>query len=358
MSDNSPRPGTASSLGDADPFAAPTPTPRVRDITHDTYAADGSGAPVDKSEPFPCPCSCACGNNTEKTVAQITSPSAARYLRCEPCAQDSHFGPQWNPAPGHSIGLGPDDRVVVGDRGTSVTIRKYVPDPIDLEWERQAVEDLATERRNGARERWLMSLPERWQLPYDDGEELVREVEDRLTRLKSGNSVGTSLICFGPFGSGKTWVAYTYARAAVDRRLLWPKEIVIGTEAEIVEPLASAAAWDIAARMDDLLKPTLKMLMIDDVGTFSAYRNAEQRFAAFGKIVDWMYVHKRALVITTNKSLGTGGELEQWIGAPAYERLKSMAGQHQVYRDENKRGEMTAQWESEYQQMRAERGLD
>lgn len=345
MTDHMNRAGLPASLSDADAFAAlgPRPNPSRTPV----LPADDSGAR------FLCPCTCNCGNDTSHAQSDVTSPSAARHLRCGSCAAESHFGPRWNPTPNReTTGTSQHDEIRTGSRtGRIVAVRRHVPDPEEQQWHREAAEQLEAERRNTARDRWLSNLPERWQLPYDQNEALVPEVADRLNRLQKNQHVGTSLLCIGPFGSGKTWVAYTYARAAVDRRLLWPSEVRIGTEAEIVEPLANAG-FRIAEEMGKLFKPTLKMLIIDDVGSFSAYRNQQERWAAFGKIVDWMYVHRRALVITTNKSLGTGAELEQWIGLPAYERIKSMAGEKQVFRDENKRGEMTALWESEYQAMR------
>jgi DNA replication protein DnaC len=361
MDDNIQSAGLPASLADADPFGA-SPVPRSTTARTQPTTAPAS-APVEASSFVPCPCSCGCGNLTNKTYSEVESLSAAKHLRCESCGKAFHFGPRWiTDEPASNVTeTASADKVVTGERsGETFVIRERVIDPLDAEWERQVARQLEQERRDAARDRWLQGLPERWQLPYDDGEELVPEVEERLARLKDGRAAdhGTSLLCIGPFGSGKTWVAYTYARAAVDRWLLWPQQIRIGTEAEIVEPIAAASPWEVEAKMKELLKPTLRMLVIDDVGAFSTYRTPEARWAAFGKIIDWMYAHKRTVVITTNFTLGVGGELDKWIGTRPYERLKSMVGQHQVFRDEDKRSEMTLQWEAEYQAMKAKAGRD
>lgn len=347
MSDDFTTPALPASLAGADPFAAATPS------RHPQTQARPSAQSTEKvaGEKFPCPCACNCNNLTAMDSTEVASASAAKFLRCASCAQAQHFGTRWNPQPTPLVSsVAPQDEVKMGTRtNTPIAIRHRGVDEEQEAWQREAAQQLEQERRDAARDRWMQRMPERWRLPY----EKVDEVEERLARLKKRESVGTSLICFGPFGSGKTWVAHTYARAAVDQWLLWPSEILIGTEGDIVEPIANAG-FRIADEMAKLLKPNLKMLIIDDVGQMSTYRTAEDRWAAFGKVVDWMYAHRRTLVITTNLELGKGGELEKWMGAAAYERLKSMAGARQVFRDEDKRSEMTARWEADYAAMRNE----
>lgn len=350
------RPTLPASLVDADPFAAPRTGPQ--------RTPAGTPGPADTADAvkIPCPCACECGNDTDKTYSDVESLSAARFLRCASCAAAGHHGEKWMPedAPrAQRPSLPSTDREVTGARtGERFVIRQPVVDAEDDEWDREIARRLAKERREAAIAKWQASLPERWQLPYE-GEELVPEVEERLERLRLGNAGdhGTSLLCIGPFGSGKTWVAYTYARAAVDRWLLWPQEIRVGTETEILGPIALASPWEVAAKAAELLKPTLKMLIIDDVGTGN-FRNMDNQHAAYTQVVNWMYEHKRALVITTNKVPGSGKDLDKWIGPTAYERLKHMVGARQVFRDENKRAELTAQWEAEYQDILATRGRD
>lgn len=298
-----------------------------------------------------------------------------RFLRCTACAEAYHFGPRWTVDSTASVGLGKADHIVTGNNRlrkdnespiTFVVRHRYV-DPEDEASNKEIAQRLAIERRETAITRWLDRLPERWKLPYDEGEELVPQVEERLERLRSGKTHGSSLICIGPFGSGKTWVAYTYARAAVDRWVLWPQEIRVGTEAEIMEPIALASPWEVAEKSNELLKHSLKMLIIDDVGALGTYKNRDNRFATWTKVVNWMYEHNRTLVLTTNKTLGLEAGtppaehedlLVRWIGPTAYERLKHMVGAEQVFRDENKRSEMASRWEAEYQAMRAHKKID
>lgn len=354
-----------------DPFAAPS-TPsmnttakpaimRPEPTTPRPNRYQDPAASNDGAEFVPCPCVCNCGNRTDMTYATLASPDSARHLRCKSCGEQLHLGSRWTPERSTGAEIGSADRVATGGRtGNSFVVRAQpVTDPEEDAWNREIEERLANERRDQARDRWLERLPARWRKPYNDGEELAPEVEERLARFQSGQGGhGTSLMCIGTFGGGKTWVAYTYARAAVDRHLLWPQEITIGTEADIMEPLALASPWELTERSQELLKPTMKLLIIDDVGALGTYKNHENRFATWTKVVNWAYEHNRALVLTTNKTLGEGGELEQWIGPTAYERLKHMVGEHQVFRDDNKRAEMTALWEAEYQKVRvAQQGM-
>jgi DNA replication protein DnaC len=338
VTDDFSTPSLPRTLAGADPFGAPgRPGPVQQPVRRESNP---------DAQKYPCPCMCRCGNDTSLGADEVTSLAAAKHLRCAPCASKGHFGLQWNPDPNAMVSPHVEqDKVVVGKRGTTVAIRHHIESANEeqAQWEREAALELEQQRRDEARDRWMARMPERWRLPYEP----IDEIDERLVRLKNNETVGTSLICFGPFGSGKTWAAHTYARAAVDQWLLWPSEITIGTEGDIIEPIANAG-FRIGEVMDKILKPNLKMLIIDDVGQMSTYRSADDRWAAFGKVVDWMYAHRRTLVITTNLTLGKGNELEQWIGAAAYERLRSMAGAKQVFRDEDKRGEMTAKWEAEY----------
>jgi DNA replication protein DnaC len=350
-----------------DPFALPH-TPSGRNPILDRLEANAAqtGRPVRSGLPaqadatpgtnYPCPCVCLCNNHTNKKYSEVESFDAAKSLRCDECAQKSHFGPRWSPAGSHLAALGAADEVVTTKNGASFVIRRNHEDPEDEALNRQIAEDIATEQRTQARDKWLASLPERWRMPYRDGETLVPEVEERLSRLADGDAAahGTSLLCCGPFGTGKTWVAYTYARAAVDRRLLWPQEVRVGTEADIMEPIALAAPWEVSAKASGLLRPNLKLLIIDDVGALGTYKNEANRYATWSKVVNWAYEHKRAVVLTTNLSLGDGQELENWIGPTAYARLRHMVGRKQVFREQDKRAQMTAQWEAEY--LAAQRG--
>lgn len=340
MTDDFTTPAMPRALAGADPFAVPA-SPRHPDAQPARPAVDGDAAK------YPCPCTCGCGNDTALAAVEVTSTAAAKHLRCVECATKGHFGVRWNPDPNALVSPHvAQDKLVVGDRtGAPIAIRHHIQSANDeqAEWEREAAAELEQQRRDAAKQRWMERMPERWRLPYEP----IEEIDERVERLKNGQTIGTSLICFGPFGSGKTWAAHTYARAAVDQWVLWPSEILIGTEGDIIEPIANAG-FRIAEVMDKILKPNLKMLVIDDVGQMSTYRSHEDRWAAFGKVVDWMYAHRRTLVITTNLELGKEEALEKWIGAAAYERLRSMAGAKQVFRDEDKRGEMTAKWEAEY----------
>jgi DNA replication protein DnaC len=275
-------------------------------------------------------------------ASKVTSAAAATLLRCASCMSQGHL------ALGVKAGTVPTP--TKKRPAPPVAVRTLnVRSEEDRELDRMAAREAHAMRRAEAKARWDASLPEKFRRPLDDVQE--RAVQDRLERLRTGRgSHQTSLLTYGPYGSGKTWVGYSYARLAVEKNLLWPSEIVHGTEAEIMEPLAFASRWEMADRLKKFLNPRMKMLMIDDVGNMGRWPDVDTRHATYASVINWMWENNRALILTTNQRPGEGGELSQWIGTAAYERLRNMVGKDVVLRVGDKRAALTAQWEREYQE--------
>lgn len=337
----------AALAGQVDPFApATTPVRRTAHTDRPGRARSSAFAPADESgQMFPCPCSCECGNATTLLASKVTSAAAAKMLRCPDCAAQGHLSlpakAEAKPVPEAAAKAAP----------TKVVRPMRITDAEDAELDRIAAREAERMRRADAKAKFEASLPEKFRRPLDEVQE--KAVEDRLRRLADRRGRGDhqlSLHTYGPYGSGKTWVGYSYARCAVERDLLWPSEIVHGTEAEIMEPLVFAARWEIADRMKKFLNLRMKMLLIDDVGNMGRWPDVETRHATYASVVNWCWENNRALIMTTNLDLGPGESLEAWIGVAAYERWRNMIGRDPVFRVGNKRAELTAKWEAEYQE--------
>lgn len=333
-------------MGVADAFApAAVPAKRTTSVrsgkvgprSNAFAAADTSG------DLFGCPCSCGCGNDTTLLASKVTSAAAARMLRCVPCAKAGHLS---MPVVAGKVALDP---AAAAKAAVVPTVRPMaIYDAEDAELDRVAAREAQEARRAAAKVAFEASLPEKFRRPLDPEQEPA--VEDRLRRLASGRGGHQlSLLTYGPYGSGKTWVGYSYARCAVERNLLWPQEIVHGTEAEIMEPLVFAPKWEVADRMKALLNPRVKMMLLDDVGNMGRWPDVASRHATYASVVNWCWENNRALILTTNKDLGEGESLEAWIGVAAYERVRNMIGRDPVFRVGNERAARTAAWEREYQ---------
>lgn len=335
------------SAGGVDPFAAPaTPVAPRRPVSGPVPVGSSAFAPGDESGVmFACPCSCECGKDTTVAASKVTSAAAARMLRCPACIRAGHLGL-----------AAKKDTAPVADGAARKRPKPQVRvvsvyDEDDAELDRMAAREALAMRWAEATAKFEKSLPEKFRRPLDPVQE--QAVEDRLKRLEDPQGRGDhqlSLHTYGPYGSGKTWVGYSYLRCAVERRLVWPSEIVHGTEAEIMEPLVFAARWEIADRMKKFLNPRMKMLLIDDVGNMGRWPDVETRHATYASVVNWCWENNRALIMTTNLDLGPGESLERWIGVAAYERWRNMIGRDPVFRVGNKRAELTAKWEAEYQE--------
>lgn len=315
---------------EVDPFNVPHPANRPSVSAR----SQPVGAPVQVVDgQVVCGCVCGCGNPSDLPWSEKVSPTAARLLRCSGCLDSLH-------SPGAS--------------GRTVLLIDAV-DPLEAEWDKIAARESEADSRAAAKEAWATRLPEKWARPLDAEPDQEPAVLDRLNRLRTHTGRhGLSLMAVGPYGTGKSWVAYSYARLAVEQDLLWPSEIVMGTEAEILEPLAYAPFAEVTSQLKALLNPKHKMFVIDDIGKMARYPNDDQRRRIFGTVINWIDEHCAALVMTTNLTLGPEGELARYVGAVAYERIRVMVGGDVVFREQAKRAELTAQWESEYRASRPE----
>lgn len=370
VSDEVSRAGFPDSLAEvlaaADPFAGPAAPVRPGPVTGEPVAVAGDPAVVRPLRPapgskdvasegrYPCPCACGCGNDTEMPTSEVESWTAARALRCNSCAAAGHFGAAWNSeavvADTANRALLSGDHEVTGSRtGERIVVRSVVVDPEEAALDRQVAIEFEQRRREEALNRWLEKVPARFK--HATGDVIAPEVVERLDRLRDPNGVHfASLLVQGPTGGGKTWTAYQYALSAVQRSILWPQQIRIGTEQTLFEPYVCARPNDRPVRRAELLNDSVRMIVIDDVGTARfQFFTAEDRWSLWQDVVDWAYARDKALVLTSNLDMD---ELYEWLGERAYDRLKHMIGTEVMIREEPKRAETAHRREEAYQQQR------
>ena len=163
-------------------------------------------------------------------------------------------------------------------------------------------------------------------------------INSRVERIREGKLVHrNSLILIGELGVGKTWMGHAYIEALIREGLLQNNEVCMGTEINLLAPVAEAG-FNQPEEIKRLLNPIYKMYFIDEVGR-AAIRNPANRHAIWYALVNHAYVNHIPIIMTTN--CGTApveyvnpatnersktSELEAWIGDASLDRLRYMAG--------------------------------
>lgn len=167
-------------------------------------------------------------------------------------------------------------------------------------------------------EAWQSRLPAKFQHATTDHP----RVREALSRWSKGSTGTAGLVILGDTGLGKTWTALGYANTAIRQRLIRPREILYGTEAELLASVANGAFGDVEPNLRRLTDRRFKMLIIDDVGRGHWLRD-EMRQKLYALVMDAAWRDNKVVVITTNLDNDT---LENYIGTAAMDRVSSAAG--------------------------------
>ncbi len=198
--------------------------------------------------------------------------------------------------------------------------------------------DLKLKRLGNSLEEWARMVGPRFADAQIEDERIEKIIESKINKIETDGPLHrNSLLLSGKLGVGKTWVAYAYPRKLIARGLLYPANVIHGTETTLLTPLA-LAGFERPDKIMEMLKPSHKFFLIDEVGR-ATFRTPEIRHEIWYAIINHVYEHHIPLVLTTNMSTNDsryGNELENWIGEAAYDRLKNMADVI-VPSDENKR---------------------
>jgi len=175
-------------------------------------------------------------------------------------------------------------------------------------------------------------------------------VEERVERLRTNQGLHKTSIVFQgeEYGRGKTWNAFAYVNKLVHQGIFLPGQIYHGTESSTLAHIASSG-FEKGKMMSQLIGDrTKKVFFIDDVGLGTYYR-PDQREAAWYTLVDHIYVRRLTLILTTNLPFTEQG-LGHFIGARAFDRLRSLVGNDGVIimRGENRREQVFIENEKNY----------
>lgn len=191
------------------------------------------------------------------------------------------------------------------------------------------------------------------------------KIAERVRLFKSGEThFNSSVVLSGDLGVGKTWRAYGYAEKLIRENVLQQPNIVVGTEISVLGSIASSG-FRKPDKMAELMDERHKFFLIDEVGR-TKFPNVEARHEIWYELINYIYMNDLTLVISTNMStspfekpihqgeqdgfstpknfrslteakeqkranLDNGStivtnEIEEWIGKPAYDRLKHIVG--------------------------------
>lgn len=307
-----------------DAFAGPQTAPTGHEAEHHP------AQPTD--DYWPCQCACGCGRNSGLQIGAEESVTSVSLLRCEACIRNGH-GSEFSKEPTRSL---------------NPTVRtRYVPNETEREWDRIAAEDIARDRRTHVIESFRAQIPERWLRKTDD-EPINSAIEERLQRMRNGHGQhNLGILIYGPYGSGKTWTAYSYLLEAVTRGLALPNQIRYGTEGSLLDPIVNGG-FKAEDNLTALTDNKTKMLLIDDIGQMGEFSDKAKRHNLYGRICDWAYANEVVLIMTTNKKIGATNEVREWVGDIAYERMTAIMGRPLAL-IEPKRFQFKDAWEADYQ---------
>jgi DNA replication protein DnaC len=169
-------------------------------------------------------------------------------------------------------------------------------------------------------ERWRGLVPARFKTASTDHP----KIQGRVERFKTGAPGG--ILTAGPYGSGKTFIAYAYLNTLVGEGLVSPGRVLFGTENDLLGRVSTASFQDRQKALDRLLNPRWDVVFVDDVG-WGKYFKEEDRFALFHDLFDFLWANRKTLVMTTNL---TKDSLKEWVGSAAYDRMIGLVGGEQV----------------------------
>lgn len=196
---------------------------------------------------------------------------------------------------------------------------------------------------------------------------LVEEekIAERVRFFQSGEThFNSSVVLSGDLGVGKTWRAYGYAEKLIRENVLQQPNIVVGTEISVLGSIASSG-FRKPDKMAELMDERHKFFLIDEVGR-TKFPSVEARQEIWYELINHIYMNDLTLVISTNMStkpyekpihqgesdgfstpntfrtMSSARErkqanlessnvivtnaIEEWIGKPAYDRLKHIVG--------------------------------
>lgn len=218
--------------------------------------------------------------------------------------------------------------------GFSALTEYYQPSSEELAQAKAAAQGIRQEIWEKQWLAWQASLPEKFQ----NAETENKAVLERLNRLKNKQNGVASMVILGAPGYGKTYLSIAYANSAIRAGFFKPSEVMFGTEAELLASAANSGFGDVEKMLGRVIAKRVKFLILDDVGR-GTWLNEAMRPKVFSLVLDKFWSQNRVVVFTSNLP---PGELAEYIGEGAMDRLRSLAGNSSVILDtESKRKQIT-----------------
>lgn len=251
------------------------------------------------------PCACPCGCTQDSGIKDVGSDVVARHARCDTCGATEHAEQfPLMPPPGSPL-------------ARPVT-ELYVPTPEELALDAKIAEEQRRQLFNAGLARWEESLPDKFRGATSTNPKML----ELLDRWKSGSPGTASLLVAGVPGKGKTWLAVSYANAAIEAGLVAPDRVLFGTEATLLAAAGNERYGNVEEALRRLTSRRYQMLIIDDIGR-GTWLSDEMRHKVYGLVLDAYWSDNRVIAATTNL---TKDHLKDWLKDAAMDRLRSMCG--------------------------------
>lgn len=194
----------------------------------------------------------------------------------------------------------------------------------------QSLEHAKAEAHEKALSQWYARVPKKFHNADVSKDEFVL---DRIERYRNG--IPSGFIVTGSYGTGKTWMAYGFLNALINKDIVHPSEVLFGSENELLGIISMGTFAEQEEARKRLMDPKYKIVYIDDVGQGN-FRSSRDAHSIWNQCVDGIWSSDRVLIVSTNYSLSAQevlpgakyqpSQFEEWIGGAAMDRMGGVSG--------------------------------
>lgn len=231
------------------------------------------------------PCACRCGCRQRTRIPALTlAIRGAQFARCAQCRSDCETTAE--------------DRSAIDE---------------------QEISQWRTDRHALHVQTWRTRVQHRHR-DYLDATTTDSQLQPVLEAMAASRT-GGAVIC-GPISVGKTHAAFGLLNDLITMGAATPSSVLFGSEQDVLGAVANAPWAEAEPLRRKLTSARWDIVMIDDVG-WGTFKRAEEQHSLWHNLTDSIACRQGRLILTSNHNPSS---LEQWIGAPAWERVNLITG--------------------------------